>query len=97
VQLNYATGDASMGPFDLSNPEYTARVPLIQLDFSQTPGYSDLDVRSIDAGVDATYRFASNLLVRGAYRYVEFDDAAPYLYDTSGKNNLVYFSIGYDF
>ena len=47
--------------------------------------------------VDLQYRFTSNFFARGAYRYVKATDDDPYLYDLSGRNNLLYFSLGYLF
>ncbi len=96
-QANYADATAAMDPFDLSRPDFTARFPAMQWDFSQTPGYSDLDVRSVDAWLDARYRLTERAFVRGAYRYVDFDDQAPYLYDTTGRNHLVFLALGWTF
>lgn len=86
-----------MGSFDLSRPDFSARFPNSSYDFSRTPEWSNLDLEGIDAGVDAKYRFTTNLFARGAYRYVKYDDNDPYLYDLTGRNSLVYFSLGYLF
>jgi len=37
------------------------------------------------------------LFLRGFYRYVDYDDAAPYLYDTTGRNHLFGFALGWNF
>jgi len=97
VSLNYTAGEASMGSFDLSNPEFTERFPLLSWDFSRTPEWSNIDINTIDTWVDLQYRFSTRLFARGAYRYVKADDSDPYLYDLSGRNNVVHFSLGYLF
>jgi len=86
-----------MGNFDLSRPDFTERFPLLWWDFSRTPEWSDLDLDSVDARVDLKYRFTRNVFARGGYRYVKANDNAPYLYDLTGRNNLLYFSLGYLF
>jgi hypothetical protein len=86
-----------MGQFDLSNPEFTERNGFLWWDFSRTPEWSSIDLGTIDTWVDLQYRFTSSFFARGAYRYVKADDDDPYLYDLTGRNNLVYFSLGYLF
>lgn len=97
LSLNYTAGEASMGDFDLSNPEFTAQFPLLWWNFSRTPEWSNVDINTIDTWVDLQYRFSTRVFARGAYRYVKADDSDPYLYDLSGRNNTVYFSLGYLF
>ena len=46
---------------------------------------------------DARYAVNDQIFVRGYYRYVDFDDAAPYLFDTTGRNQLFGFSLGWNF
>ena len=86
-----------MGNFDLSRPDFTERSPNYWWDFSRTPEWSNLDLDGIDTGIDLKYRFTRNVFARGAYRYVKYDDGDPYLYDLTGRNNLLYFSLGYLF
>jgi hypothetical protein len=90
-------GEASMGSFDLSRPDFIARFRNMSYDFSRTPEWSNLDLDGIDTWIDAKYRFTKNLFARGAYRYVKYDDNDPYLYDLTGRNSLLYFSLGYLF
>ena len=97
LSLNYVKGEASMGSFDLSRPDFSARFPNSSYDFSRTPDWSNLDLDGLDAWIDAKYRFTTNLFARGAYRYVKYNDNDPYLYDLTGRNNLLYFSLGYLF
>lgn len=97
LQLNWAASTAGMAPFSLTSPEFTARVPLLVEDFSQTPSYSDLDVAQIDGSVSARYAVNDRVWIRGAYRYVDYDDTEIYLYDTSGRNHLVSLALGWNF
>jgi hypothetical protein len=96
LSLNYVEGEASMGSFDLSS-DFAARAPNSSYDFSRTPDWSNLDLDGLDAWIELKYRFTKNLFARGAYRYVKYDDNDPYLYDLTGRNSLVYFSLGYLF
>ena len=87
-----------MGRLGLAaSPEFLARVTGMSYDFTATPTFSDLDSTNVDVLADATYRVNDRVFVRGAYRYLDYTDDAPYLYDTSGKNNLVYLSLGWAF
>jgi hypothetical protein len=97
MQLSWTQARSSLQAFDLSSAAFTARVPLLTYDFSLTPSYSDLDVTRVDALVDARYAFDERLFVRGMYRYVDYADDAPYLYDTSGRNHLFAASLGWMF
>jgi hypothetical protein len=97
LQLNWVDSQAAMQPFDLSAPEFTARVPLISLDFSETHTNSDLDTSQVDARLNARYAVNEQIFVRGFYRYVDFEDAAPYLFDATGRNHLFGFSLGWNF
>lgn len=97
VQLAYVTSTASIDPFDLSNPEFTERVPLLGLDFSRTPSFSDIDTDSVDARVEARLRLSDRVQVRGLYRWVDYDDDAPVLYDTSGRSSIFAISLRYGF
>jgi hypothetical protein len=69
LSLNYVNGEASMGSFDLSRPDFGAHFPNSSYDCSRTPEWSKLDLEGIDAGVDAKFRFTTNLFAREAYRY----------------------------
>jgi hypothetical protein len=98
VSLNWALARASMGRLGLAaSPEFLARVTGMSYDFTATPTFSDLDSTNVDLLADATYRVNDRVFVRGAYRYLDYTDDVPYLYDTSGKNNLVYLSLGWAF
>jgi hypothetical protein len=95
---NWALARASMGEVGLSaTAAFLAKVVGMSYDFTSTPGWSDLDTTNVDLMADATYRLSSQVWLRGAYRYVDFDDEAPYLYDTAGRNHLIYASVGWVF
>jgi hypothetical protein len=96
-QLAWVSSQASLDPFSLAAPEFTARVPRMIEDFSQTPSYSDLDVQQIDGSLNAKYLVSDSIWVRGAYRYIDYADDAPYLYDTSGRNHLFTAALGWIF
>lgn len=98
VSFNWALARASMGRLGLAaDPAFLAKVTGMSYDFTSTPSFSDLDTANVDLLADATYRVNEQLFLRGAYRFIDFTDDAPYLYDTSGKNNLVYLSLGWAF
>jgi len=98
VSLNWALARASMGRVGLSaDPAFLAKVVGMDYNFTSTPSFSDLDTTNVDFLADATYRVSQSVFVRGSYRYVDYSDDAPYLYDTSGKNNLVYLGLGWAF
>lgn len=91
------TADEAMNPYDFSAPSFTARVPSMPYDFSQTWSYSDLDVSRFDGSLEASYQVRPRVTLRGRYRYVDYADDAPYLYDTSGRNHLFGASVGWAF
>lgn len=88
MSINWMSSSAGMDPFDLSAPSFTARVPLMPYDFSQTHLYSDIDVAGWDAGIEARFKMNDRIGLRGRYRYLDYADDAPYLYDTSGSNHV---------
>lgn len=61
-------------------------------DFSQTYTYSDLDTSRWEFDLGGRYWFKERYWVRAGYRYVDYTDDAPYLYDTSGS--IDYWNIG---
>lgn len=77
-------GDASLDPFDFDLPEGYSN-PNQSYDFTQTHLQSDLDFTRIELGVRLSYQASEMLSVYGGYRYLDYEDDAPYLYDTSGE------------
>jgi hypothetical protein len=98
VDLAYNEADASLAPFELSVPAaYLAGNPNQSFDFSMTHLYSDLDYGQWEAGVEGRYAFSDRLWLVGGYRYLQFDDKAPYLYDTSGDAAIYHLRFGWGF
>jgi hypothetical protein len=63
-------GEASMGRFDLSRSDFSARFPNSSYDVSSTPDWSNLDLDGIDTSVDLKYQFSRRFFVRGAFQHV---------------------------
>ena len=97
IDLSWMQAEAAMSPFDLSADDYVAITPPMSYDFSQTHTYSDLDSTRIDADLWAKFFFGENLWLRLRYHYVDYQDDAPYLYDTSGRYQYAAAAVGWLF
>ena len=97
LNLTWTSSDAKMDSFDLSADDYAATHPSTVWDFSQTPGYSKIDVSRIDVDFTVNYHINKTFFVGGRYRYADYDDNHPYLYDTSGTINILYGYLGWTF
>jgi predicted porin len=97
LNLTWTESEAALAPFDLSAPDYVATHPSTQYDFSQTHTYSDLDLSRLEASVKAGYKFSPNMSLYLKYRYADFDDDAPYLYDTSGSIDIYTAAVSWSF
>lgn len=98
VDGSWTTADAAMAPFDFQVPEeFLAVNPNMSFDFARTYLNSDLDISRVELGVRARYSVNSRLFVRGSYRYLDYDDDAPYLYDTTGSVDVYGFGLGWEF
>jgi hypothetical protein len=95
--LTWTESDAGLDPFDLSAPDYVATHPTMQYDFSQAHTYSDLDLSRLEAAVKAGYKFSPRASFFLKYRYADFEDDAPYLYDTSGSIDIYTAAISWSF
>ena len=86
--------DAALDPFDFDvTADYNlGGRPNQSYDFSQTYTFSDLDVSRTELGARFRYAATELLAVWGYYRYLDFEDDAPYLYDTSGS--VSFYSLG---
>lgn len=78
-----------MDQLGLSAPEFSAMHDLQPYDYSMTHTFSDLDVSRFDGSAELRYQLTKTFSLRGLYRYVDYQDDAPYLYDTSGKVQIV--------
>ncbi len=80
------SAEASMGPFRfLEGEAFSANRPNQWYDFSRTHTFSDLNTMFQEISLKAKYLFNSRSHVTGGYRYLDYEDDAPYLYDTSGS------------
>ena len=97
VDLSWMQAEAGLAPFQLPADDFVATHPLMSFDFSQTNTYSDLDNTRIDAEIWAKFRFRDDLWLRLRYHWVDFQDDAPYLYDTSGSYQYAAAAVGWFF
>ena len=95
--LTYTSSQAALDPFNLPADDYVAITPTMIYDFTQTHTFSDLDYSRIDAEIDAKWKVGSSFFLYGAYRYADFQDDAPYLYDTTGSFGLYTLALGWTF
>lgn len=90
--------DASLDPFAFVVPaDYLARNVNQSFDFSRTHTYSDLDTSRLELGLKFRYQAGARFAFYGGYRYLDFEDDAPYLYDTSGTVDLYHLGVGWTF
>ena len=94
IDFSWMQAEAALAPFDLSADDYVETHPVMSYDFSQTNTYSDLDNTRIDADLWAKFWFNSKWWLRLRYHYVDFQDDAPYLYDTSGTYQYAAAAVG---
>jgi hypothetical protein len=94
VDLSWMQAEAGLAPFDLPADDYVAITPPMSFDFSTSHLNSDLDNSRIDAEFWAKFWFDSKWWLRLRYHYVDFQDDAPYLYDTSGEYQFVAAALG---
>ncbi len=97
LHLVWTSSEAGLAPFDLPADDYVAITPPAVFDFSETHTYSDLDTTRIDGEVSAKYQINDEFRLYGAWRYADFSDDAPYLYDTSGSFTMYTFALGWTF
>lgn len=94
----WTTSEAGLDPFALAVPaDYLARNVNQSFDFTRTHLYSDLDVSRVEAGLHASYRFTPRVWLAAGYRYLDYEDDAPYLYDTTGSADLYRLALGWRF
>jgi len=97
IDFGWTQSDAGLAPFELPADDYVATHPSMAFDFTQTNTYSDLDTTRIDADLWAKFFIGENLWLRLRYHYVDYQDDAPYLYDTSGKYQYAAAAVGWLF
>jgi len=97
LHLGYTAADAALDQFDLSAPDYSATHGSMSFDFSQSHTYSALNVNRFDGKFDVRYKIRDDFWVRFWYRYVDYTDDSPYMYDTSGKVSWTTLAAGWNF
>ena len=94
---SYTASDFSMDPMTLNGGDFAAHHDLQPYDYSKTHTFSDLDVSRFDGSAEVRYQVSKTFSLRGLYRYVDYQDDAPYLYDTTGKVQIVSGGFGLTF
>lgn len=89
----YTNSDGALEPFDfdVSESYLTGKVNQ-SYDFSEAYSYSDLDMKRLELALTLRYKVSELMAVWGGYRYVDFEDDAPYLYETTGS--VDFYSLG---
>jgi len=97
LDFSLTAAEAGLDPFDLSAPDYVATHPTMSFDFSQTHTNSDLDSTRVDVDLWAKFWLNEGLWLRFRYHYIDYQDDAPYLYDTSGEYQFIAAALGWVF
>ena len=97
LYLSYTAAEAGLDPFDLPADDYVATHPPTAFDFSNTHTLSDLDVSRLDGDLMVKFRFSDAMWLRFNWRYVDYTDDAPYLYDTDGTVQWATLTAGWYF
>ena len=96
MALNDASAEFDSFRFPAGEAFAAAR-PNQSFDFSQTHTNSDLDTEFLEAGIQARYDVRPDLHLTAGYRYLDFNDNAPYLGDDSGSVEFVSLGVGWAF
>ncbi len=97
IDFGLTQSEAALAPFELPADDYVDTHPTMSFDFTNTYTNSDLDSTRIDADLWAKFWFKDNIWLRLRYHYVDYQDDAPYLYDTSGKYQYATAAVGWAF
>ncbi len=97
LNLGYTVAEGGMDPYELRADDYVASHPSMSFDFSNSYSYSNMDVSRLDGNVHLKYNISETLWFRFWYRYVDYTDDDPYLYDTSGTVQWATVSAGWNF
>ena len=93
VDIAHNTSEAEIDPFRMPEAEaWAASKPNQSYDFSQVHLNSDLDTTFLEAGLKANYEVKEGMYLTGSYRYLDFEDDAPYLGDDTGS--VDYYGLG---
>jgi len=94
IDFSWMQTEAALAPFDLSADDYVATHPPMAYDFSTSHLNSDIDNTRLDADLWAKFSLGTKWWLRLRYHYVDFQDDAPYLYDTSGTYQYATAAVG---
>lgn len=97
LDVAYTAAEGGLDQFDLPAEDYVATHPPTAFDFSQSHTYSDIDVDRLNLDVMLKYKFTADLWLRLWYRFADYSDNEPYLYDTSGRVQWATLSAGWSF
>ena len=94
----WTAAEAALDSFDFDVPaEFLAANPNMAYDFTRTYLHSDLDVSRVELGVSASYSINDRLALTGGYRYLDYQDDAPYLGDDTGSADYYRLGIAWSF
>ena len=93
----YTNSDASLDEVGLNGGTWVATHPAQLYDLSDMDTYSDLDQSRLEMTLNGRYAFAKQYWMSGYYRYADYQDDAPYLYDTTGGVDEIGLSVGRSF
>ena len=88
-QYSTLVSPAVPSPFDPNSAQY--------YNFSQTNTYSDLDTEFWEARLYGRYYVMRSLYLTAGYQYLDYQDNAPYLYDTTGSVDIYNLGVGWSF
>ena len=97
MNITWTASDAGIEPFELLAEDYVESHPVMSYDFSESNTYSNLDMTRIDFDMDGKFLLAEDVWMSLRYRYAEFEDDAPYLYDTTGSFSMYTAVLGWTF
>jgi hypothetical protein len=97
LNLAYTGSEAGLDPFDLPADDYVAITPPMTYDFSRSHTYSKLDVTRVDGDIDFKYEFDVGFWLRANYKYIDYKDDSPYMYDTTGAVSWATLAVGWYF
>ncbi len=68
-----------------------------EYDLSEVNDYSDIEMKSLDLTVGASYKIGAHFAVSAEYTYLYYNEAEYYLYDGSGDVQFGSLSVSYIF
>ena len=95
--FGYTTSEGGLDQFDLPADDYVAITPPMSYDFSKSHTYSKIDVSRFNFDAMFKLKFTDSMWMRLWYKYIDFTDDDPYLYDTTGTVSLATITAGWSF